>query len=88
MHYVNSLIRMSNSYKLLLVPFDVDVINKFVLNKVSTWRKQYRASETHQIEAMENLLSWLEKNIPPGSMQKTGDNPLHLNKLTNKHHLT
>lgn len=39
---------------------------------MSTWGKQYRASETHQINAMESLLSWLEKNVPPINTQKTG----------------
>jgi len=28
--------------------------------------KQYRASETERIEAMENLIEWLPNNIPPG----------------------
>ena len=40
--------------------------------QVSTWSKQYRASATQPINAMEKLLSWLEKNIPPESTQETG----------------
>ena len=29
------------------------------------WTKQYRASETEHIEAMETLITWLEENEPP-----------------------
>src|SRR5690606_2022097 len=29
------------------------------------WTKQYRASETERIEAMERLIEWLPENIPP-----------------------
>ncbi|XP_078344812.1 acyl-CoA dehydrogenase family member 11-like isoform X2 [Oculina patagonica] len=50
---------------------DFGLQTNYLRRQVSTWQKQYRASETHQIEAMENLLSWLVKNVPPASMQKT-----------------
>ena len=36
----------------------------FVGRQVSRWSKQYRASETDNIEAMNNLIEWLPKNIP------------------------
>lgn len=36
----------------------------FVERQISRWIKQYRASETEQIEAMENLIQWLPDNIP------------------------
>ena len=36
----------------------------YVARQVSRWSKQYRASETDNIEAMNNLIDWLQKNIP------------------------
>ena len=36
----------------------------YVARQVSRWSKQYRASETDDIEAMNNLIDWLPKNIP------------------------
>ncbi|WP_339769591.1 phosphotransferase [uncultured Paraglaciecola sp.] len=32
--------------------------------QISRWTKQYRLSETHEIPEMDQLISWLEKNIP------------------------
>jgi aminoglycoside phosphotransferase (APT) family kinase protein len=32
---------------------------------VARWTKQYQASETERMEAMNNLIDWLPKNIPP-----------------------
>ena len=32
--------------------------------QIALWSKQYRASETHLIEDMEHLVSWLEANCP------------------------
>lgn len=37
----------------------------YIERQVNRWIKQYRASETERIEAMENLIEWLPKNIPP-----------------------
>ncbi|MEJ0044945.1 MAG: phosphotransferase [Rhodospirillales bacterium] len=34
--------------------------------QIGRWTKQYRASETEKIEAMDNLIDWLPKNIPAG----------------------
>ena len=39
----------------------------YVARQVSRWSKQYQASETQKIEAMDNLIAWLPKNIPPPS---------------------
>ena len=33
--------------------------------QVSRWTKQYRASEVRNIKAMEALIEWLPKNVPP-----------------------
>lgn len=38
----------------------------YIERQLSRWIKQYRASETERIEAMENLMEWLPKNIPTG----------------------
>ncbi|HZP94077.1 MAG TPA: phosphotransferase [Burkholderiales bacterium] len=37
----------------------------YIERQVNRWTRQYRASETERIEAMENLIEWLPKNIPP-----------------------
>jgi aminoglycoside phosphotransferase (APT) family kinase protein len=38
----------------------------YFARQIARWSKQYRASETVRIEAMEKLLLWLPANIPPG----------------------
>src|SRR5712692_4992529 len=38
----------------------------YIARQINRWTKQYRASETERIEAMENLIEWLPNNIPPG----------------------
>ena len=38
----------------------------YIERQINRWTKQYRASETERIEAMENLIEWLPKNIPQG----------------------
>jgi len=34
--------------------------------QIDRWTKQYKASETEKIPAMDALIEWLPKNIPPG----------------------
>jgi aminoglycoside phosphotransferase (APT) family kinase protein len=34
--------------------------------QIARWSKQYRASQTEDVPAMEQLLTWLPANIPPG----------------------
>jgi len=36
----------------------------YVERQIARWIKQYRAAETERIDAMENLIEWLPKNIP------------------------
>ncbi|XP_066545984.1 acyl-CoA dehydrogenase family member 10 isoform X2 [Amia ocellicauda] len=36
----------------------------YVARQVRTWTKQYRASETHRISAMERLIKWLPQHLP------------------------
>lgn len=38
----------------------------YFARQIARWSKQYRASQTEEIAAMEQLLSWLPANIPPG----------------------
>jgi len=38
----------------------------YLERQISRWTKQYRASETEKVEAMENLIQWLPQHIPPG----------------------
>jgi aminoglycoside phosphotransferase (APT) family kinase protein len=37
----------------------------YVARQVERWSKQYRASETENIDAMERLIDWLPQHIPP-----------------------
>ena len=37
----------------------------YIERQVARWSKQYLASETQKIEAMDKLIAWLPKNIPP-----------------------
>ena len=36
----------------------------YFARQIGRWSKQYRASETEKIEAMDNLIAWLPENIP------------------------
>jgi aminoglycoside phosphotransferase (APT) family kinase protein len=45
----------------------------YIERQVGRWSKQYQASETQKIEAMDNLIAWLPKNIPP----ETGTTVVH-----------
>jgi len=38
----------------------------YLERQIGRWTKQYQASETQRIEAMDNLIAWLPKNIPAG----------------------
>src|SRR5262249_53845384 len=37
----------------------------YVARQIDRWSKQYRASETERIDAMEKLIAWLPRNVPP-----------------------
>jgi aminoglycoside phosphotransferase (APT) family kinase protein len=39
----------------------------YIERQITRWTKQYQASETERIEAMDNLIAWLPKNIPPSA---------------------
>jgi aminoglycoside phosphotransferase (APT) family kinase protein len=38
----------------------------YLERQISRWSKQYRASETEKIEAMERLIDWLPRHLPAG----------------------
>jgi len=38
----------------------------YFARQIGRWSKQYQASETEKIEAMDNLIAWLPANVPPG----------------------
>ncbi len=37
----------------------------YIERQIGRWTKQYRASETERVAAMDNLIDWLPQNIPP-----------------------
>jgi aminoglycoside phosphotransferase (APT) family kinase protein len=37
----------------------------YVARQIERWSKQYRASETERIDAMERLMAWLPAHVPP-----------------------
>ncbi|MGH8740094.1 MAG: phosphotransferase family protein [Burkholderiales bacterium] len=39
----------------------------YIERQVARWSKQYQASETEPMQAMDNLIAWLPKNIPPAA---------------------
>jgi aminoglycoside phosphotransferase (APT) family kinase protein len=45
----------------------------YIERQVARWSKQYQASETEPMQAMDNLIAWLPKNIPP----ETGTTVVH-----------
>ena len=38
----------------------------YFARQIDRWSRQYRASETEKIEAMDRLIEWLPQHIPPG----------------------
>lgn len=38
----------------------------YFARQIDRWTRQYKASETEKIEAMDRLIEWLPQNIPPG----------------------
>jgi aminoglycoside phosphotransferase (APT) family kinase protein len=43
---------------------DFGKAGSYIERQVGRWSKQYVASETEKIEAMDNLIAWLPKNVP------------------------
>ena len=53
----------------------------YLERQISRWTKQYRASETEPIEAMNCLIDWLPENIPPGEEVSIVHGDLRLDNL-------
>jgi hypothetical protein len=49
--------------------------------QIGRWCKQYRASETEQLPAMDRLIDWLPNNIPPGEESSIVHGDLRLDNL-------
>ncbi|SMX44246.1 phosphotransferase family protein [Actibacterium lipolyticum] len=49
---------------------DYGPTGNYYRRQIDRWSKQYRASETETITAMEELMSWLDANIPPDDGQR------------------
>jgi len=45
---------------------DYGKTGEYIARQVARWSKQYQASETEKIEAMDNLIAWLPANVPAG----------------------
>jgi len=45
---------------------DYGKTGSYIERQVARWTKQYRASETETLDAMDRLITWLPANIPPG----------------------
>jgi aminoglycoside phosphotransferase (APT) family kinase protein len=53
----------------------------YVARQVERWSKQYRASETEKIDAMERLIEWLPNHIPPGGAPRLVHGDYRLDNL-------
>jgi aminoglycoside phosphotransferase (APT) family kinase protein len=53
----------------------------YVARQVERWSKQYRASETETIDAMERLIEWLPSHIPPGGAPRLVHGDYRLDNL-------
>ncbi|OUS19945.1 phosphotransferase family protein [Rhodobacterales bacterium 59_46_T64] len=50
---------------------DYGPTGNYYRRQIDRWTKQYRASQTDQIPAMEELITWLDGNIPDDDGQRT-----------------
>jgi aminoglycoside phosphotransferase (APT) family kinase protein len=57
----------------------------YVGRQVERWSKQYRASETEKIDAMERLIDWLPKHIPPNASVRLVHGDYRLDNLIVAH---
>jgi aminoglycoside phosphotransferase (APT) family kinase protein len=53
----------------------------YVARQVDRWSKQYRASQTEAIDAMERLIEWLPSHIPPGGAPRLVHGDYRLDNL-------
>jgi aminoglycoside phosphotransferase (APT) family kinase protein/NAD(P)-dependent dehydrogenase (short-subunit alcohol dehydrogenase family)/alkylation response protein AidB-like acyl-CoA dehydrogenase len=50
---------------------DFGTAGNYIERQIARWTKQYQASELEKIEAMDNLIAWLPKNIPPATNDRS-----------------
>jgi aminoglycoside phosphotransferase (APT) family kinase protein len=55
--------------------------DNYVSRQVERWSKQYRASETEKIDAMERLIEWLPSHIPPAGAPRLVHGDYRLDNL-------
>src|SRR5499427_3289521 len=55
-------LHMYNPEKIGLADFGKP--GNYFARQIDRWTKQYRASETQKIEAMDRLIEWLPRNLP------------------------
>jgi aminoglycoside phosphotransferase (APT) family kinase protein len=53
----------------------------YIERQVGRWSKQYKASQTQKIEAMDNLIEWLPRHIPPGDETRITHGDFRLDNL-------
>ena len=53
----------------------------YVARQVDRWSKQYRASQTETIDAMERLIEWLPRHIPPSGAPRLVHGDYRLDNL-------
>src|SRR5476651_1139231 len=53
----------------------------YVARQVDRWSKQYRASQTESIDAMERLIEWLPSHIPPSGAPRLVHGDYRLDNL-------
>jgi aminoglycoside phosphotransferase (APT) family kinase protein len=49
----------------------------YIKRQVERWTRQYRAAETETIDAVERLIEWLPRHLPPGDSDSTGTRIVH-----------
>jgi len=57
----------------------------YIARQVARWTKQYRASETERIEAMDALIDWLPAHVPPSSRSAVVHGDYRLDNLVFDH---
>jgi aminoglycoside phosphotransferase (APT) family kinase protein len=53
----------------------------YLQRQIARWSKQYRATETRRIAAMDRLITWLPDNVPEGDETKLVHGDYHLNNM-------
>ena len=60
---------------------DYGKAGNYFARQIGRWSKQYRASETEPIEAMDRLIDWLPQHVPPGDETRVVHGDFRLDNL-------